>query len=61
MEFLSNLSWTELAGVAALWILTFDRLAKITPTEVDNKIAAVLLTWLYRIFAVLGIKVPEIK
>lgn len=61
MEFLSNMTWTELSGVAALWILAFDRLAKITPTEVDNKIAAVLLTWLYRIFAVLGVKVPEIK
>lgn len=61
MEFLTSLSWPEIAGIAALWIIGFDRLAKITPTEVDNKIAAKMLTVLYSVFAVLGLKVPDIK
>lgn len=60
-ELLQGLNWAELCGVGALFILTFDRLAKLTPTEVDDKAAATLLTILYRIFAILGLKVPEIK
>jgi hypothetical protein len=56
MEYiLANLG--EFAGVAAAFVLFFDRLAKITPTESDNKIVASL----YKIFAVLGLKVPDIK
>lgn len=45
------------AGVAAAFVLFFDRLAKLTPTESDNKIVA----YAYKVFAVLGLKVPDIK
>lgn len=44
------------AGVAALWILAFDRLAKLTPTTKDDSI----VNWVYKLFAVLGVKVPEL-
>lgn len=57
MEILANLNWTEIAGVVAAFVLFFDRLAKLTPTESDNKIVAVF----YKVFAVLGVKVPDIK
>lgn len=49
--------WDEIAGIAAAFVLFFDRLAKITPSDSDNK----LLTALYKIFAVLGLKVPDVK
>lgn len=44
-------------GVAAAFVLAFDRLAKITPTEADNSVVRIA----QRIFAVLGVKVPDIK
>ena len=50
-------NWVELTGALALFILFFDRIAKLTPTEADNKI----VRYAYKIFAVLGIKVPDIK
>lgn len=50
-------NYGEIAGTIAAFVLFFDRLAKLTPTESDNK----LLTTMYRIFAVLGLKVPDIK
>lgn len=56
MEYLTT-HFTEISGVAAAFILFFDRLAKLTPSESDNKI----LTVLNRVFTVLGVKVPDIK
>lgn len=50
-------SWTEISGVIALWVLAFDRLAKITPNNTDNQI----IEWLAKIFAVLGVKVPDLE
>lgn len=44
-------------GALAFLVLFFDRLAKLTPTESDNKIVAIA----YKLFAVLGVKVPDIK
>ena len=49
--------WGAYAGVAALFILFFDRLAKLTPTDSDDKLVAMA----YKIFAILGVKVPDIK
>lgn len=49
--------WGAYMGAAALFVLFFDRLAKLTPTESDDKIVA----FFYKLFAVLGVKVPDIK
>lgn len=57
MESLFNANWTEIMGVIAAFVLFFDRLAKLTPTESDNN----LVRSLYKIFAVLGVKVPDVK
>ena len=56
MEWLTN-NYSEIAGVAAAFVLFFDRLAKLTPTESDNKIVALA----HKVFAILGLKVPDIK
>lgn len=63
MEFLTNIlnwlptdNWAEWAGVAALVVLVFDRLAKLTPSTKDDMV----LNWIYKIFAVIGWKVPEL-
>lgn len=49
--------WAQIMGVVAALVLMFDRLAKITPTESDNKLVAAA----YKVFAVLGLKVPDVK
>lgn len=51
---LSN--YGEVAGILALVVLVADRIAKLTPTESDNKI----VKGIYRVFAIVGIKVPDI-
>jgi hypothetical protein len=53
----SGANWEAILGVAAAFILFFDRLAKITPSETDNKIVA----FLQKVFSVLGAKVPDVK
>lgn len=40
-------------GVA--FVLFFDRIAKLTPTESDNKI----VEYAYKVFAILGLKVKD--
>lgn len=57
MNWFSSSSWTEISGVIALWVLAFDRLAKLTPTTKDDSV----INWIYSIFAVLGVKVPELE
>lgn len=57
LEFLNGLDTAAWFGVIAAFILAFDRLAKLTPTDADNKIVAAI----QKVFAVLGIKVPDIK
>lgn len=52
-----TMHWSELAGVIAAFVLFFDRLAKLTPTDSDNKVVAMA----YKLFAILGLKVPDIK
>lgn len=56
-DWIMNANWTEILGVGAAFVLFFDRLAKLTPTDADNQIVAAL----YKVFAVLGLKVPDIK
>ena len=50
-------SYGAYAGVAALFVLCFDRLSKLTPTKSDDKIVATM----YRIFTILGVRVPDVK
>jgi len=57
LSWFSTANWAEIMGAAAAFLLFFDRLAKITPTDSDNAIVATL----YKVFAVLGLKVPDIK
>ena len=52
---LTTMDWTAYAGVAVAFILAFEKLAKLTPTESDNKIVA----GAYKLFAVLGLKVKD--
>lgn len=53
--FISN--YGDAAGALAALVLFFDRLAKLTPTDSDNKV----VTMAYRIFAVLGLKFPDVR
>lgn len=57
MEWLASFidNWGEYAGILALFVLTFDRIAKITPTKKDDEVVSML----YRVFAILGVKVPD--
>lgn len=57
MAFFTNLDPGEWAGVAVAFLFAFDRLAKLTPTLKDDGTVAAL----YRIFAILGLKVPDRK
>ena len=57
LNWFSTANWAEILGATAAFVLGFDRLAKLTPTESDNAIVAVL----YKVFAILGVKVPDIK
>ena len=54
MEDLIN-DWPKWAGLIAAAILLFDRIAKVTPTETDNR----FLKTIHRIASVLGIKVKD--
>ena len=48
-------NWPAMLGVAAAFVLAFDRLAKLTPTKKDDGAVSVM----YRVLAVLGAKVPD--
>jgi len=50
-------NYGALAGIVVAFVLLFDRIAKLTPTDADNKIVRMA----YKLFAVLGLKVPDIK
>lgn len=57
MGWFSSQSWVDIAGVIALWLVAFDKLAKLTPTTKDDSI----LNWVYKFFAILGVKVPDLE
>lgn len=48
-------------GSVALVMLCSDRVAKLTPTEWDNKTLKVIFGIFYRGFAIIGAKVPDIE
>ncbi len=53
-------NYGEILGTVAAFVLVCDRIAKLTPTEADNKIVGKVLKAIYTVFAVLGLKVPDI-
>jgi hypothetical protein len=55
LDIIQNAPWAEIAGIAALLILAFDRIAKITPTKTDDKI----VKFIQRAATVLGVKVRD--
>lgn len=55
METLNTIDWAAWMGVAAAFVLAFDRLAKLTPTKADDEIVRNL----YKVFAILGVKVKD--
>ncbi|GAB5387724.1 MAG: hypothetical protein Alpg2KO_06920 [Alphaproteobacteria bacterium] len=55
MGFIEGMDWTELAGIAAMLILIAERVARLTPTETDNRVLAIIR----RIANVLGLNVPD--
>lgn len=54
---LQALNWAEWTGVLAAFLIAFERLAKVTPSQTDNKI----VRGLYKLFAFLGVKVEDRK
>ncbi len=48
-------NYGAVAGAAAAFVLLFDRIAKLTPTKKDDEVVSNL----YRLFAVLGLKVKD--
>lgn len=47
--------YADYVAVAVGFVIFFDRLAKITPTNSDNKI----VEYAYKVFAILGLKVKD--
>ena len=54
MEWLTE-NWVAVAAGVSAGVLFFDRLAKLTPTKSDDALVAKL----YKLFAVMGIKVKD--
>ncbi len=48
-------NYGAIAGAGAAFVLLFDRIAKLTPTKKDDEVVSNL----YRLFAVLGLKVKD--
>ena len=59
MEYIIN-NYGEILGTVAAFVLICDRIAKLTPTEADNKVVERVLKTVYSIFAILGLKVPDV-
>lgn len=55
METIASLPWAEIAGIAALAIIVFERIARLTPTQADDK----ALQWVRKAAKVLSIDVPD--
>jgi hypothetical protein len=56
MEALQGLDWTSYAVIAGGVIFVADRIARLTPTKSDDAVLKVV----YRLAAMLSIKVPDI-
>ncbi len=48
-------NWVEIAAATSVFVLFFDRAAKLTPTKRDDEVVSKL----YRVLAVMGLKVPD--
>jgi hypothetical protein len=56
MEAITNLDWTSIAVIAGGVIFVADRIARLTPTKSDDAVLKVV----YRLAAMVSIKVPDI-
>jgi hypothetical protein len=54
-ETITSLPWVELAGVASLFIIAFERVARLTPTTADDKV----VQFVRKAAKVLSIDVPD--
>lgn len=54
VEFVQN-HWMEIAVVAGGVIFLADRIARLTPTQTDDKVVAAL----YKLASILSIRVPD--
>jgi len=59
LEYITT-NYGEILGTIAAFVLVCDRIAKLTPTETDNKILEKVLKALYTVFAIAGLKVPDV-
>jgi hypothetical protein len=55
LELFQGATGTEIAGIIALAIILFERIAKMTPNTTDNKI----LVFVRKVASVLGLKVED--
>lgn len=53
-------NYGKFMGACALMITVANRVAKVIPTEWDNKIIKVISRVFYWIFAIIGVNVPDI-
>lgn len=56
IEFITS-NYGEILGTISAFVLFFDRLAKLTPSDSDNKLVQIL----QKAFVVLGVKVTDNK
>jgi hypothetical protein len=57
MEFITNMNWTEIAVIVGIIIALADRIARLTPTKSDDAVLKIV----YRLAAMLSVKVPDIE
>lgn len=50
-------NWMEVAGIAALTIIVFERIARLTPTQSDD----IAVQWVRRIASTIGLNFPDIQ
>ncbi len=55
IQYLQKLSWAEITAVTVAFIIAFEKLALLTPTQTDNKIVSMA----HKLFSILGISVSD--
>lgn len=56
IEYITS-NFVEISGVIALIILVGERIARLTPTETDNKI----IQWIRKVANVIGVNFPDVR
>lgn len=57
LDTISSLNWAEIAGVAALAVLIFERVARLTPNKTDDK----LVSFVRKLFNILSVNIPDVE